>query len=95
MPLTAVSSRDQLVVGERRDVVEIELARDDVLGQRAQEADLRARQADRRAQLLGVVGEDLLGRGRRPPKRSSIRPHMTRATVVDSCWPTIARISAA
>ncbi len=44
--------------------VELELACQHVLGERAQEAHLRSRQAGRRAQLFGIVREDLLRGGR-------------------------------
>ena len=63
-PLTATSSAIDLLVGELVQALELELAGDHVLGERAQEADLRAREAGGGAQLFGVVGEDLLRRRR-------------------------------
>ena len=55
---------DHLLVGQPAELVQLERAVEHVLGQRAQEADLGARQPGRRAQLVGVVGQDLLGRWR-------------------------------
>ena len=53
-----------LLVGELLEAVELELAGEHVLGQRAQEGRLGAREADGDAQLLGLVGQDLLRRRR-------------------------------
>ena len=64
MPLTAVSSRDHLVVGQLGEAVELELAVEHVLGERAQVATLAREKPARDAQLVGVLGEDLLRRRR-------------------------------
>ena len=69
-PLDRDELCDHLLVVELVQVVELELAGEDVLGERSQVAHLRARQPGRRAQLLGVLREDLLRRGGRPSKRS-------------------------
>ena len=50
------------LVGQLADVVEVERAGLNLLGERAQVGDLRIREADCGAQLLGVIGEDF-GRG--------------------------------
>ena len=63
-PLTATSSAMTVVVVELVEALELERAVDDVLGERAQVADLGAREAARGAQLLGVGGEHLRGRRR-------------------------------
>src|SRR3954471_9463542 len=55
---------DDLLVGELGEAVELELAGEHVLGERAQVGDLRPREARGGAQRLRVVREDLL-RGRR------------------------------
>ena len=65
---------DHLLVGQLVQALELELAGEHVLGERAQEADLRAREARGGAQLFGLVGEDLLRRRRAPPKRAVRRP---------------------
>src|SRR3954469_3751113 len=63
-PLDGGQLADDLLVGQLREAVELELALEDVLGQGAQVGDLRAREARGCPQLLGGVGEDLLGRRR-------------------------------
>ena len=79
-----------------------------MLGERAQEADLRAGKAGRGAQLFGVVGEDLLRRGRalveasgEPPVDSARRAYRQllsddradeRAVVVLAVGPARARV---
>ena len=68
---------DHLLVRQLRDVVEVELAVLDVLGQVAQVGDLGAREA-RRAQELGVGGHDLGGRGRAPLEQAG-QPLVDRA----------------
>ena len=55
---------DDLVVGQVVEALELELAGDHVLGERAQERRLRPREPGREAHLVGVGREDLLGRGR-------------------------------
>jgi hypothetical protein len=61
-PLDGRQLGDDLLVRELVQTLELELAAQDVLGQRAQEADLGAREPGRRTELLGVVIEDLLRR---------------------------------
>jgi hypothetical protein len=55
---------DHLAVRQVVEPVELDLAGQDVLRQRSQVGDLGAREPARRAQRLGVVGEDLLRRRR-------------------------------
>jgi hypothetical protein len=64
-----------------------------VLRERAQVDDLRAREAGGDAQLVGIVGQDLLRR-RRPSKRSISLRQIARAASTDSCCPAIVRTSA-
>jgi hypothetical protein len=51
--------RRHVLVAQLVQELELELAREHVLGQRAQVPDLRPREASRRAQLLGIVVQDL------------------------------------
>ena len=60
------------------EAVELELAGEHVLGQRAQVGRLRVREADGDAQLVGLVGQDLLGR-RRPAVEALEQPPVDRA----------------
>ena len=73
MPLTAVSSAITSSSGSASSSLELERAVEHVLGQRAQERHLGVGEAGGGAQLLGIVGQHLLGVGARPPKRSVSR----------------------
>ena len=73
MPFTAVSSRISSSSGSVETWSRSSSPDCDVLGERAQEAHLRAREPDRGAQLLGVVVEDLLRR-RRPAAEALEHP---------------------
>ena len=53
---------DHLLVGQLVQALQLEFPGEGVLGQRAQVADLRAREARGGAQLFGLIREDLLGR---------------------------------
>ena len=63
-PLTATSSAITCSSGSSLEPLELERPVEHVLGERAQKADLGAAEACGGAELLGIVGEHLLGRGR-------------------------------
>ena len=73
-PLDGHELGDHRVVVELVQALELQLARERVLGERSEVADLRARQSRGGAQLFGLVLEDLLGVGGRPSKRAVSRP---------------------
>ena len=68
MPRTAVSCGDHLLVGKSIEMVQVQRAVEHLLGERAQVRNLRVREADRLTQLIGIVLEDLHGRGRATPE---------------------------
>ena len=84
-PLTATSSAATSSSGISSSRSSSSSPADDVLGERAQVARLRSRQAGRGAQLVGVVGEDLRRRrraaaeARRSAARRSCAPPSSRA----------------
>ena len=64
MPFTAASSAIDLLVGQLVEPLELELAATDVLGERAQVADLRAREARAARSSSGSSARISCGRGR-------------------------------
>ena len=74
MPLTATSSRDDLLVGQLVERVDLQLAGEHVLGQRAQRDDFARERPAAARSASGSSARSSAGVGARPPKRSISRP---------------------